>query len=207
MSLHWPAKAPGDTREYRWALGDAVASVSVTVTGTATATAKPDGQDALITVAGGALGVVQVLALAATLSSGEIVTQTAYVPILATAQSFAYTGRSIAEFALRKVVGIGETPDADQMADALERLSDMLAAWKGQGADIGVALPVGASDTLPISDAFASAVKYNLLLACIGLYGANEYQPSPFEVEAARRGLQQVKMTLLTGDRTLAAYF
>lgn len=206
MALHLPPKAPSDIREYRWTPkeGDCPSGSAVTVsTGTATIADELDGEAVLITVTGGATGVTQVLAASATVGD-ETITETIYIPILATNQQVVYTGQDFATFALRKIVGNGETPDAAETLDALERLTDWLAAMSGQGADLGVPLPVTTATQFYISDSFAQAVKFNLRLLCHEHYGE---ALSGFDAEMARRGVQLVKSALLPNERRAAEYY
>lgn len=209
MALHWSAKAPGDVVERVWTPKEReeVSSRTITVsTGNATITSRIDGDEVIVTVTGGTANVTQVLAASAVLNgSGETITETIYIPVIATANDFAYTGQDFINYALRKVFGAGRVPAARNADDALERLSDMLAAWKGQGADLGVVLPVATDTTFYVSDAFALAIKNNLIIECADLYPG--YEPSPRVVSNAMRGLQQIKSALLSDDRAPVCYF
>jgi hypothetical protein len=207
MAQHWTAKAPSDVVERTWTPkeGEGVSSRTLTVsTGTATLSSEIQGEDILVTVTGGASDVTQIIAASAVLGNGETITETIYIPVIATANDFAYTGQDICDFALRKITGNGVTADASELDDALERLSDMLAAWKGQGADLGVVLPVVNATVFYISDEFASAIKHNLILELADLY---EYAPSARVIDNARRGLQQVKTAKLSKEREGASYY
>lgn len=207
MALQWPPKAPTDIVERTWTpkQGESVSSRTITVsTGTATITSQIQGEDIVVTVTGGAADVTQILAASAVVGNGETITETIYIPVLATANDFAYTGQDICDFALRKVVGNGETAEADELEDALERLSDMLAAWKGQGADLGVVLPVTNATVFYIRDDFAQGVKFNLRALTHEHYG----EPlSGFDESQARRGLQLIKSALLSKEREGASYY
>lgn len=206
MAVHFPPKAPSDVREYRWTPkpGDCPSDSTVTVsTGTATITDELDGEDVLITVTGGSAGVVQILAASATVGD-ETITETIYIPVLATGQRTVYTGQDIAGFALRKIVGNGATAEATEQADCLERLTDMLAAWSNQGANLGADLPVVGATSFYIADAYAQAVKYNLRLLTHEHY---EQPLTAFDAEMARRGLQLIKSDLLPRDRAPAVYY
>lgn len=210
MAVNWSAKAPGSVFRYTWvpdlADGDSISAATLTVSaGDAVIDSyEEDGEGVTAYLSGGTAGTTTVIAGSVVTSDGETLTETIYLPILTSALTLGYTGQDIAEFALRKVAGNGVTPDASETADALERLSDMLASWAGRGADLGVALPVTSSTTLYISDAHASAVKNNLILQLADLY---DYQPSPVVIENARRGLQQVKTSLLPSDREGAEFY
>lgn len=210
MAITWASKAPGSVYRYTWlpdlADCDSIGSATLTVSaGDATIDSyEQDGSGVVAFVSGGTAGTVTTIAAEAITSDGETLTDTIYLPIQTSASALGYTVRDVCEFALRKVVGNGVDADAIELDDAVERLSDMLASWAGRGADIGVPLPLTASDTLYISDAFVSAVKNNLILQIADLY---DYQPSPVVIENARRGVQQVKTALLPRDREGADYY
>jgi len=207
MALHWLPKAPSDVREYTWIpkAGESVSSKTLTVaTGSATITSAIEGEGVVVTVTGGASDVTQVIAASAVLGNGETITETIYLPVRTTPNDQAYTGQDFASFALRKVIGNGNDPTGAELDDALERLSHMLAAWAGQGANLGVVLPVLGPTVFYVSDAFASAIKSNLILELAGLYDA---EPSPRDIVNAQRGLQQIKSALLSKEREGVAYY
>lgn len=208
MAQNWAAKAPTEIVERRWTVpvddDDGLASFARSPTGVTIDAYEVQGNDAVLTLSAGVADVTATVVLTATTSRGRVLVETFYLPILATANDFAYTGQDIASFALRKVIGNGATADATELADALERLSDMLARWKGQGADLGVVLPVLGATVLYVSDTFATAIKNNLILELADLYG---FEPSPRVVDNARRGLQQIKSTLLPKEREAVVYY
>lgn len=107
------------------------------------------------------------------------------------------TARDICAFALRKIVGIGEDPDADQLADALERLNDMLAEWRIDGLDVGLTDDLVASDEVSLTDGYLSAVKFNLRVRVAENYNA---ELTATEINAAERGRMLVANTLLSFD-------
>lgn len=202
MALTLAAKAPASVYRYTWTVpvadGDRAATATATVSsGTASILTQELSNNALtFFVTGGAAGETTVIAVTSATNDGETIADTLYLPIRSSANTLGNTGRDIVDFAIRKVTG-GDM-DAEQLADGLERLSDMLASWSRQGADIGVAWPVGADDAILADDATISAVKNNLILRLVDRY---EFNPSPFVVEEARRGLQLVKASLLPDDR------
>lgn len=208
MSQHWQAKAPTEVVERRWSVpvdsDDGLASFARSASGVTIDSYSVEGDDAVLILSAGTDGATATVTLTATTSRGRTLVETFYLPVFATPNEFTYTARNVCEFALRKVAGNGVSPDATELTDALERLSDMLAAWKGQGADIGVKLPCVAGDTLYISDEFASAVKNNLILEIADLY---DYTPSARVVMNAQRGLQLVKSKLLSTKRSSAAAY
>lgn len=208
MAQAWAPKAPTEVVQRRWTVpvdsDDGLQSITPAISGGAITASSIEGNDAVLTISGGAADVTAIITLTATTSRGRTLVETIYLPILTKPNDFAYTGQDIASFALRKVVGVGNTPDAAETDDALERLSDMLARWKGQGAELGVVLPVLTSTVLYVSDEFASAIKANLILELTGLY---EFEPGPRDVDNARRGLQQIKSKLLSKDTRASVYY
>lgn len=204
MAITWTAKAPGDVREYTWTpkAGESVASKTLTVsTGTATIASEIEDDNIVVTVTGGAADVVQVITASAVLNNGETITETIYLPVMAATVRLSQTGRDICSFAMRKLLGLNASADGVELTDAMLRLNGMLAAWATEGADIGVPLPLEASDTLYVEDAFIEAIRANLILRLAPLY---EETPgslaTPFVVEEARRGLQRIKSALLSKD-------
>lgn len=211
MAIYLKPKAPASVARYEWAVplrtDDSLSSFVATVTtGTAVVDSyETEGDKAVLTVSGGAVGVVQVLALTAVTNDGETVSETAYLPILTSANALGNTGSDIASYILRKVAGIGDVATGDELNDCLERLSGMLASWKLQGADLGIALPVTSSTEFLCEDGFIQAIRANGILAIADLY--ENYNPSPVVVEQARRGLQQIKASLLSTDERPAVYY
>lgn len=206
MSVHLAPKAPSDIADRDWTPkeGEGVASASFSVsTGTATVEHEVQGEIVVLTITGGAAGVTQVIAATAVLSNGETITETIYIPVLASANALAQTGQDIATFALRKVFGRRQ-PTSTAQDDALERLTDMLAAWTSQGADLGIPLPVTNTTDFYCADAHISAIKNNLIIALVDLY---EFTPSPFVAQMARSGLALIKTDMLARDRGKDVYF
>ena len=210
MAVTWDAKAPAAEWRYSWfpalAEGDSIKTHSLTVaSGDVTIGITDIDEKAVVAfVIGGTAGTVSVIDAQVTTNDGETLVDTIYLPIAPSALALSYTARDICEFALRKVVGIGETPTSGELADALERLNDMLASWATQGADIGVPLPVADNTVFRCADAFISAVKNSLIIELSELYGL---QAPASAVMNARRGLQQVKMSLLSTDDRATVYY
>lgn len=176
MANQLAGKAPTETVERRWLVPvdecDGIASVLLNGSGVTVDGYDIDGREVVITLSGGTAGSVGAITASATTDNGLTLVDTLYVPILATTATMAETGSSICAFALRKVSGIGETADAAEFEDALERLNDMLAMWRIDGLDIGVSLPLTASATLAIPDEYISAIKWNLTVNIAPLYEA-----------------------------------
>lgn len=204
----WAPKAPTEVVERRWSVpvddDDGLASFARSASGVTIDSYSVDGDDAVLTLSAGSADATATVTLTATTSRGRVLVETFYLPILATTNDFSYTGNDICSFALRKVVGIGASADSAELTDALERLSDMLARWRGEGADLGVVLPVLGPTVFYVSDRFASAIKNNLILELADLY---EFEPSPRVVMNAARGMQHIKSTLLPKEREPAVFY
>lgn len=186
MALTWTAKAPGDVYRYTWtpalADGDSVASFAVpTVSGATIATYETDGDGLVLFVSGGTAGTTATFTLSASSSDGETLTETIYLPIVASTAA-GPTARDVCNFALRRISGLGEEPDADKLDDALESLNDMLRMWKSAGLDVGATFPLEAATVLSVRDDFLSAIKHGLRVVCHNFYGADL---SPMDVQQA----------------------
>jgi hypothetical protein len=208
MAQTWAAKAPTEIVERRWTVpvddDDGLSSFARSASGVTIDSYSVEGNDAVLTLSAGTADATATVTLTATTSRGRVHVETFYLPILVSTNDFAYTGQDICSFALRKVVGNGSTAEAAELDDALERLSDMLARWKGEGADIGVVLPVLSATVFYVSDSFASAIKNNLILELADLY---EFTPTQRVITTALRGMQHVKSALLPKEREGAGYF
>lgn len=204
MAVFWQAKAPASVEERVWKLGD-VTSASFTVSiGTATLAYVIEGDGVTVTVTGGAAGVVQVITASAVLSTGETISETIYIPIRGAANLLGNTVYDVCSFALRKITGVGETADADELDLAVEVLNDMLAEWRGTGADVGAPAKLVSADDLTVADEYISAIKYNLAVRL-----AEEFDRplTPLLIENAKRGLQLIKNSLLSRDVAKAEYY
>ena len=73
-----------------------------------------------------------------------------------------------------------------------------MARWREGGADIGAPFPLTADSVIYCPDWAVSALRYNLMVECADLYGA---ELTPFQYDAARRGLQLVKHKNLPTER------
>lgn len=208
MAITLSAKGPNDVIRYSWtpawADGDSVASYTLTPTGCVIASDENTGTEVAFFVSGGTAGQTASIAASAITTDGETLTETLYLPIYGPAALLSPTASDVCSFALRKVVGVGEVAEADEQEDALERLNDMLLAWKASGATVGVTFPLLAATELLIPDEYVQAIKYNLRIACHEQYG----EPvTAYDVAMARNGLALVKNANLPDDRTPAAYF
>lgn len=208
MAQSWPPKAPTEIVQRRWTVpvdpDDGLSSFARVASGVTIDAYSIEGDDAVLTLSAGVNGVTASVLLTATTSRGRVLVETFYLPVQVSTVAFGYTVRDVCGFALRKITGNGVAADSTELDDAIERLSDMLAFWKGQGADVGASLPLAASDVLDVSDAFASAIKANLIIELADLY---EFSPSPRVVSNAQRGFQLIKSTRLSKEPREAVYY
>jgi len=210
MAIFLASKAPSAVLRYSWepslVAGDGLASAVLTVSsGTAVIDSyEIRGGFVLAYISGGVDGETTTIAASAVSNDDETLVDTIYLPIRPVDNAFTTTVLDVCNFALRKVVGIGETAEADEIDDAQERLNDMLAAWAASGADLGVKLPVTGSDVLYVPDGDIQALKYNLLIALADEYGEPISQVAALN---ARTGLQRIKNRLLPDEREGADYY
>lgn len=83
------------------------------------------------------------------------------------------TASDIVTRALRslRVISSGETPTADESADGLTALNDMLAAWALDGIDLGH-ITLVAADELDVPDMHLQTIRLALAERLAGEYGA-----------------------------------
>ena len=79
------------------------------------------------------------------------------------------------------VLHSGESPSADEAADALHTLNDMLNAWRLKGIDLEY-LDTDLYDVIPYPDDHIAAIRYNLAVELAAEYGV---QPSQVVVAMA----------------------
>ena len=192
MAIYLASKAPADAIRYEWDLGAGKSLVSFELTASGAVIDAESGSGNLVEffVSGGTAGQTATIEASAILDDGTEYSDTLYLPIVASAAQIANTARDYVSFAMRKVVGIGETAEAEELVHGLEVLNGLLARWREGGADIGAPFPVDANSVIYCPDWAASALRYNLLIECAPLYA---YEPTAMEYEQARRGLQLVK--------------
>lgn len=197
MAIGWAAKAPTAVRDYLWTPrpGTAVDSATpVVTTGTATISATAADDTVTFTVTGGADGVTQIFSVTA-LSDGETLVETFYLPVEASTNRLGYTAREVCLFALRKVYGNGETPESEALADALERMNDILGFWRRTGADLGLPLPVLEATVLNIDDVGYTALKFTLRNVLHENYGVGASPMAMREELVAMAGLRAALYT------------
>jgi hypothetical protein len=208
MAHHLTAKAPTEVAERRWTVpvdaDDAPASVSLDATGVTVDAEEFEGNDLVLTLSAGTAGSIASIVATVTTDQSRVIVETLYVPIITSDATIAPTGNDVCAFALRKITGNGVDAEATELADALERLNMMLAAWRKQGADTGVTLPVLSTSSLTIPDEFVEAIKFNLRNRLHRHYGVPLDADDMME---ARRGLQLVKAANLPSEREGASYY
>ena len=207
MAIFFEAKRPADVRRYDYkpelAKGDGIASFTLTLSGAVDDASAHDGEVIEVFVSGGTAGQTASALVEIVTNDGEELSETIYIPIIASAAQIAQTAQEYCFFALRRIVGIGEVPSADELNDALERLSAMIASWRAQGADIGAPFPLEGESVIYCPDYAVEALRFNLLLDVASLYGVPVAQ---MEAMKAARGLQLVKNMNQPEDRA-ATYF
>lgn len=176
MATTWEAKAAADVVERRWSVpvpeGDSLSSVSTSATGVTVDSDDTDRSEAVVVLSAGTAGATGSVTVTATTTNGLSLSETFLIAIRATAQQIATTARDVVYFAMRKITGNGNDPDASEADDALERLNDMIALWRIDGLDLGLPVPLVLGDTLSLPDEYLSALKFNLRIACHDHYDA-----------------------------------
>lgn len=205
MALTLSAKGPSDVIRRTWepglAEGDGIASFTLTPTGCAIASSKIDGDAVVFFVSGGTAGSVATIAARAVTDDGETLTETFYVPVYGPSITNGETARDYVSFAMRKITGVGEDPEGDELEDGLEQLAGMLAMWRIDGLDLGVPLPLTASTVLSIPDEFTMAVKYNLRVLLHSTYGAEAMAAlTQADIRMAEDGKRLVANVMLSLD-------
>lgn len=194
MAEYLKAKAPTEVVERRWLVpvdaDDNPESVSLSASGVTVDSNSIEGNEIVLTLSAGTAAATGSVVATVTTAQGRTLVETLYIPIVASAAQIAATARDYCTFALRKVIGLGETPSADEQDDAMEQLSGLIAAWRKGGADIACAFPLEASTVIYCPDWAADAIRYNLRLSVYGLYDA---QPTAMDVMKAKQGLQLIR--------------
>jgi len=207
MAIFLSAKPPADVVLYTWKptleKGDEIAEFTLTPTGATIDAEEAINGEVQFYVSGGTAGATAAIAASVVTVDGEELSETIYLPIITSAAQIAHTAREYVNFALRKIIGNGETPSADELTDALERLNALVASWRALGADIGAPFPILAETVIYCPDWAVSPLRYNLLVECCELYGE---QPTQMDVMRARQGAALVRNMNLPDDR-MADYF
>lgn len=208
MAQVWAAKAPTEIVERSWEVptgeSDSVDSFVTSASGVAIDAEESNGGTVVLTLSAGSVGATATVDITVTTKNGLVIVERFYLPIRTATNALADTARNVCDFALRKVAGVGETADSDELADAIECLTDMLAEWAAEGADLQAKLPVDAEDTFFAPDWSIGAIKACLRAKMHDFYGV----PLSFDdMKSAQRGLQRVKARLLPSEREGSEYF
>lgn len=201
------AKAASEVVRREWVVpvddDDAPSSVAISASGITVDSSAFEGNTLVLTLSGGTAAATATVTPTVTTDKSRTLIETLYVPVIDSPAQIADTARSYIQFALRKITGIGETPDADELDDALERLNAMVARWRAGGADIGAPFPLTANSVIYCPDWAVTGLRYGLMMECADLYS---YQPTPMEYELARRGVQMIKHKNLPDKREVEFY-
>lgn len=210
MAITLASKTPSEVADRAWIVplyeGEDVASFTATVaSGTITVEDSQaiDGAVVLV-VSGGADGETAAVTLSALSTSGLTYEETVYIPVEARGNRQTSTARDVCKFALRRVTGIGEEPEAAELSDAMERLNDLLMHWRSTGADTGANLPLEESDVLFVPDGYVRTIKHALLIELAEFYG--DAVPVSSQM-AVRDGLAAIRVDNLPDSRLSAEYF
>jgi hypothetical protein len=207
MAAFLAVKAPSEVVERRWTVpvgfGDSPESVAVSATSVTIDESGIECGEVVLTLSGGSAGETGSIIVTVTTSYGNTLVETLYIPV-ADSDSIAATARDIVAYALRRITGIAEEPTAEQAADGLERLSDMLEEWRATGADVGATRPLTLNSVIYCPESYLSAIKNNLILCIADVYGLDV---SPYVLRQAQNGLSHIKMANLPADRAQASYY
>lgn len=206
MAVSLEAKGAGETVTRRWPVpvadGDHPATVSISASGV-TASATLEGDEVVLELSAGTAGTTASIALTVTTDLGDTLVEKLYLPIVAP-DATGMNVRAVCEFALRKVYGKDETPEASAMADAVERLEDMLRTWARSGADVGATFPLSEATVIYTAPSYQAAIKHNLIVQIADLY---DLPVSPTVAANAVRGLQHIKALNLSEGRAAAVFY
>jgi hypothetical protein len=176
MAQTWPAKAPTEIVERRWTVplaeGDSISGVTTSATGVTVTSDDHQLDEAIVSLSAGTAGTEASVTVTVTTSDGNTHVDTFFIAIRATTAAFGTTVRDAVTFALRKIAGNGNAPTADELADGVELFNGMIATWRINGMDIGVAGTLAASDTIDVPDEFILPVKFALRRLCHSTYEA-----------------------------------
>jgi hypothetical protein len=176
MAQTWPAKAPTEIVERRWTVPlaecDAISGVSAVGTGITVVSDDYELDEAIVVLSAGAAGVEATVTVTVTTSDGNTHVETFFIAIRATTAAFTTTVQDAVSFALRKIVGAGEVAEASELADGVELFNGMIATWRIDGKDVGIAGELASTDTIDVPDEFILPIKYALRKLCHSTYEA-----------------------------------
>lgn len=182
---------------------DAPSSVSLSASGVAVDSNSFEGNDLVLVLSAGTAAATGSIVATVTTEKSRTLIETLYVPVIESAAQVAETAGDIIDFALRKVIGNGETATANESTDALQRLQALIDEMRIGGADIGAVSPLATTTVIYCPDWAVGAIRYNLLLDVYSLYDA---QPTGMDVMRAKQGMQLVKHKLLPDEREVEYY-
>lgn len=208
MAAFLSAKVPAEVAERRWTVpvdsDDAPASVALSASGITVDANEFEGNELVLTLSAGTAAATGSIVATVTTDQGRTLVETLTIPIVESAAQIANTARDYCSFALRKIVGIGNDPEASELTDALERLNALVASWRAGGADIGAPFPLTASSVIYCPDYAVDALRFNLRVSCHDHYDA---PITAYDADRARRGLQLVKHKNLPANREGAEFY
>lgn len=195
----WDAKSATEIAERRWSVpvptGDALSAVSTSAAGVTVDSEDYEGNDAVVVLSAGVVGTTGSVTVTATTTDGLVFIETFYIAVRATTDAAGDTARDVVNFALRKITGFEDEPEAAEFEATLELLNDMLAEWRIDGLDVGLSGRLAAATVLTVRDEFLSAIKYNLAIRAAEDFGR---EISPIVAYAAERGRTLVANVLLS---------
>jgi len=103
------------------------------------------------------------------------------------------------------VLHTGEEPSADEAADALQDLNEMLNQWRDEGIDLEFITDLALTDTIPYPDDHMMAFRYNLAIRLAPEFGVepNAFLMALAETSFARLQARYTKPALLKTDEAL----
>jgi hypothetical protein len=208
MAAFLASRAPTEVVERRWTVpldaDDGAESASLSASGVTVDAYEFQGGELVLTLSGGTAAATGSIVATITTSQGRTLVETLYIPVVASASQIADTARSYCYFALRKITGNGNDPEASELDDALERLEGLVAKWRAGGADIGAPFPLTAASVIYCPDWAVDALRFNLRIACHDHYDA---PLTAYDVQQAMRGRQLVAHKNLPATREGAEFY
>lgn len=191
------SKAATEVVTRRWTVpgDDPATAVTTSASGVTVDESSLEDGDVVLTLSGGTAAATGSIVLTITTSAGQTLIETLYIPVVQSAAQIADTAAEYIAFALRKIVGFGESAEADEQTAALDHLNALVAEMRAVGADIGAPFPMTTASVIYCPDYAVNALRHNLLVRCWQDYGQ---EPSALQYDQARRGMQLVKQANLT---------
>lgn len=175
MAQTWLEKAPSEVVERRWTVplaeGDSISGVTTSASGVTVDSDDYELDEAIVTLSAGSAGVEATVTVTVTTTDGDTHVETFFIAIRASTAAFTTTVRDAVYFALRRIVGAGVDPTSDELADGVELFNGMVATWRINGMDIGIAGELTENDTIDVPDEFILPIKFCLRRLCASTYG------------------------------------